>query len=352
MITIRHTHEDGTLIEGSAKGDGVYEVLKGLRGNWRYFPSLRQIGLGQSRDKTAKTWDIGQAAEALRAAGPEVTVEVDESQRRTVAEIEADRAERAEARTERLEERAEKRSETANADYAKARQMGEAIPLGQPMMPDHYSYNRDRNYRAKIGRTYDRAFEGMAEAEELGRRAEAAAANQSHRESIPATLRRIAKLEAELRGVQRNLAGRLEYVPDEAGGYSLKRVMPSEGREARLEQMAADLQEQIDYWRGHIAKAEASGVKAWSKADFAKGDFALTRWGWVEVLRVNAKSLTHPWGANAVHLEVVTRDNVKTALGTPGWTGTVTYDEVRGRKSAAEMTEILARAQAKADVPA
>ena len=261
-----------------------------------------------------------------------------------MAEIEADRAERAEARAERYEERAEKRGDEANADYAKARQMAEAIPFGQPMMPDHYSYNRDRNYRAKIERTYGRAFEGMDEAEELARRAEAAEANQSHRESVPATLRRIEKLEAELRGVQRDLDGRLEYVPDEAGGYTLKRVMPSEGRKARLEQMAADLQEQIDYWRGHVAEAEANGVKVWSKADFAKGDFALIRWGWVEVLRVNAKSLTHPWGANAVHLEVVTRDNVKTALGTPGWTGTVTYDEVRGRKSAEEMAEILAKA--------
>ena len=348
MITISHTHEGGTLIEGSAKGDGVYEILKGLRGNWRYFPSLRQIGLGQSRDKAAKTWDINQAAEALRNAGHEVTVEIDESQRRTVAEIEADRAERAEARTERYEERAEKRSETANADYAKARQMGEAIPFGQPILTDHYSAGRDRRYRDRIDRTYGRAFEGMDEAKELQRRAEAAAANQSHRESIPATLRRIEKLEADLRAVNRNLDGRLDYVSDDAGGYTLKRVMPSEGRKARLEQMAADLQEQIDYWRGHIAKAEAEGGKVWTRADFAKGDFALTRWGWVEVLRVNAKSLTHPWGANAVHLEVVTRDNVKTALGTPGWTDTTTYDEVRGRKSAEEMAPMLA----KADVPA
>ena len=345
-ITIRHTHEDGTLIEGSSKGDGVYEILRGLRGNWRYFPSIRRIGLGQSRDKAAKTWDIGQATEALRKAGHEVTVEVDESKRRTVAEVEADRAQRAEDRAERYEERAGKRSEQASGDYARARQMAEVIPFGQPILTDHYSAGRDRRYRDRIGRTYERAFEGMDEAEELARRAEAAQANQSHRESVPATLRRIEKLEAELRGVNRSLAGRMDYVSDDEGGYTLKRVMPGPGRKAALERMAADLQEQIDYWRGHIAKAEAEGVKVWTRADFAKGDFALIRWGWVEVLRVNAKSLTHPWGANAVHLKVVTRDNVKTALGTPGWTGTVTYDEVRGRKSADEITAMLATAEA------
>ena len=32
MITITHTHADGTLIEGSAKGDGVYDVLKAPAG--------------------------------------------------------------------------------------------------------------------------------------------------------------------------------------------------------------------------------------------------------------------------------------------------------------------------------
>ena len=27
MITIRHTHEDGTLVYGTSKGDGVYELI-------------------------------------------------------------------------------------------------------------------------------------------------------------------------------------------------------------------------------------------------------------------------------------------------------------------------------------
>ena len=114
MITITHTHADGTLIEGSAKGDGVYDVLTHLRDNWRYFPSIRRIGIGQSRDRNAHAYRIKRAAEALRAAGYEVTVSVDESARRTVAEIEADRAERAEARAERYEDRAERVSAQAS----------------------------------------------------------------------------------------------------------------------------------------------------------------------------------------------------------------------------------------------
>jgi hypothetical protein len=94
MITITHTHADGTLINGSRKGDGVWEILVQLRrngqGNWRF---SRDVGLylGQSRDKNAQTWKIDRAAEALRNAGHQVTVTVDEGERRTFAEAEAER---------------------------------------------------------------------------------------------------------------------------------------------------------------------------------------------------------------------------------------------------------------------
>ena len=107
-IKITHTHADGTLIEGSRKGDGVWETLKGLHDNWRYFRSLGQIGLGQSRDKAAMMHRINRAADALRAAGHEVAASVDETQRRSVAESEADRRERAEDQGRRYSERSER----------------------------------------------------------------------------------------------------------------------------------------------------------------------------------------------------------------------------------------------------
>jgi hypothetical protein len=344
-ITITHTHADGTLVQGSSKGDGVWEILKNLRGNWRYFRSIGQIGLGQSRDRNADTYKIKRGAEALEAAGHTVTVEIDESERRSVAEIEAERADRAEARTDRYAERAERTSAQATADYGRARQMGEAIPFGQPMMPDHYSYGRDRRYRDRIHNTFGRAFAGMDEAKELARRSDSAAATQSHRESIPATLRRIEKLEADERRIQRTIAGRQDWVSDGNGGHKLAHVAPQGGYLERLKSSLSDAQEQLTYWRDHVKAAEASGVKVWGPADFTKGDFVHGRWGWAEVLRVNAKSVTIPWGSNAVHLDVVTRDNVTTAIGGPGWTDKVTYDDVKGRKSAGEMAAHLAGKQ-------
>ena len=51
QITITHTHADGTLIEGSSKGDGVCEssTACGITGGTS--PVSAQIGIGQSRDR-------------------------------------------------------------------------------------------------------------------------------------------------------------------------------------------------------------------------------------------------------------------------------------------------------------
>jgi Domain of unknown function (DUF3560) len=349
-ITITHTHADGTLIEGSAKGDGVYEILRGCHAHWRWFRSLGCLGLMQSRDKPAKTWLINQAAKALREAGHEVTVDIDESRRRDVATVEADRAERAGARTERLSERSERRGTEANAAYARAHQMAEAIPFGQPILVGHHSEGRDRNYRAKIERTFGRAFEGMAEAERLQGRAEAAEANQAHRESIPATLRRIERLEAEERGVKRDLTGRMGWIPDGEGGHKYALMRPEGSYRERLEVRATDLGEQLTYWHDQVKAAEESGVKVWSRADFAKGDYVEfgRRWyeagRWYQIERVNPKSLSVPHGTNDGELQVITRDQVRHAMGPSQWTRKVTYDEVTGRRSAAEMAEALASA--------
>lgn len=336
-ITITHTHADGTLIEGSRRGDGAWEVLKGLHDNWRYFRSLRQIGLGQSRDRSADTYKIKRAEKALREAGHEVTVTVDESQRRDMATIEAERAERAEARAGRYQERAERTGAQAQADYERARELGSVIPFGQPVMPDHHSYRRDMNYRAKIGRTYDRAFAGMDEAERLQDRAQAAEATQKHRESVPATLRRIKGLEADERRILRTIAGREEYRFDDNSGYTTELVKPGERYTARLESSLASVREKLAYWRGQVEQAEATGAKVWGPSDFTKGDFARTRYGWAEVLRVNAKSVSIPWNVNH-RGDVIRREDGHYPRPWP-------YDEVRGRKSAAEMAAMIAEAE-------
>lgn len=344
MITITHTHAGGTLIDGSRKGDGVYDVLRGLRDNWRYFPSAGRIGIGQSRDRNADAFKIRRAAEALRAAGHEVTVEVDESQRRTFAEAEQERYDRAGARADRHAELAAKRTSEANGRFAAERQILDGIPFGQPVLLGHHS---ERRHRRDLERAESHLRAGIAASRKAGHhagRAETAGRYQDHRENIPATLRRIGKLEADERRLMRELDG----TPSRGNEAFADEIRPAAGRyRERLESSLADVREQLGYWRQHVAGAEASGVKIWSAADFAKGDYVQMRGSgrWYLVERVNAKSLTVPTGNNVHSLTVVTRANVVHALGPSQWTHKLPYDEVAGRKPATEMAEIVAGAE-------
>lgn len=335
-ITITHTRADGTLIEGSRRGDGVWETLKGLHDNWRYFRSLGQIGLGQSRDRTANTYRINRAAEALRAAGHEVTVEIDDTQRRSFAEAEAERYERAEDRAAYHENVAGSAARASEAAWNAEHGILDMIPMGQPILVGHHS---EKRHRRDLERAESLRRRGMAEAERAEYhedRAQAAEQFQARRESIPTTLRRIAKLEAEerglLRGINGHTAGRRPYI---------REVPPATG--AHLERLTAELasvQEQLTYWREHVARAQAEqGVKVWSAADFTKGDFVRYRdFGWYEVLRVNAKSLTIPAIINDG--PVVRREGARCT-----WTDSAPYDKVTARKSAAEMAAMIAEAE-------
>ena len=79
--------------------------------------------------------------------------------------------ERRERRAERLREWAEKREVKAEATLSQAHTMADGIPFGQPMLVDHYSYGRDRNYRERISRTFERGIEHQRKAESMASRA-------------------------------------------------------------------------------------------------------------------------------------------------------------------------------------
>lgn len=102
-------------------------------------------------------------------------------------------------------------------------------------------------------------------------------ARYTQRRTDPAeALRRIEKLEAERRRVQR----------------SRGRCTPGSDYARELDRQTADLDERLTRWREFVARAEAGGFKVWSRGDFRRGDRVQYRDAWYEVLRVNAKSLT------------------------------------------------------------
>ena len=111
--------------------------------------------------------------------------------------------ERQQRRAERLREWADKREAKADAALSQARNMADAIPFGQPILLGHHSQGRDERYRARIGATYDRAFEHATKAEDMARRANgiesqlAGSIYSDDPDALEALEARIAALESE-----------------------------------------------------------------------------------------------------------------------------------------------------------
>lgn len=61
-------------------------------------------------------------------------------------------------RRERYQDRAVAASAESNAAWATARERGQLIPFGQPILVGHHSERRDRNFRAGINRLHEKSF--------------------------------------------------------------------------------------------------------------------------------------------------------------------------------------------------
>jgi hypothetical protein len=328
-IEITHTRADGTLLEGSRKGDGVWELVRPHRFTWgRSLPGV--LFIRQSRDKRADRWSIDRAAKALRAAGWEVVVDIDEGTRRSFAEAEADRVERAEERTDRFSEYAGNAAGRSEAHRGAADRISKRFEFGQPILMGHHSQRRAERDAERIDQNMRKSFAEADKATHYANRAKASGSFEEFRKNPPRTLRRLDKLRAELRGVERWQRG------ESNNGYT-RALTPA--TVAELEIRHEELTEEIEFWEHVIKEAEKDGFKVWGPADFKKGDFARMRGQWYEVLRVNKKTLTVPGGPDIQPLV-----SLKTHV-YPGMRGTRPYDEVTARKSAEEMAELLEAAR-------
>lgn len=308
-ITIRHTHEDGTLVYGTCKGDGVYELI-GPRtaARFRWFPSMKMIGIPQSRDHLAKRGHIAEAAKALRAAGFEVIVEIDDVPR-DVAEAKADRAGRLDDRHDRLTTRAERSAGEATARFNRADQISQRFAGGQPILVGHHS---ERGARADQKRIDQNMHAGCVAADKADYAAAAASAvgkADAYRELPPVIIRRIDRLEAELRQTDHYING-TRPANGWRGAYSLDR-QPASG--ARLEELTARktfLEHQIAGDRATLAGHEANGYTRLSRETVHKGD-------------------TVSWSSRFGDSATVTRANPKTVtLNRDSWPRTLPYEQI------------------------
>lgn len=287
-LTITHNREAGTLIEGTARGDGTAEILKA--NGWRWGRSIGAWYVPQSRDRNLKTWITGRTQKALEAAGHEVALEADDTAR-PVAEVEADRAARQEARAEALAQKAQRKAaRAADAQYAADAAAARLPEGGEPIKVGHHSETRHRNAIDRAWNAQGRAIRADEDATEAQRRASAATNTTAHRYSPATVAGRIDRLEAEGRKLARQLDG---YTADRGTPYA-EAIPAATGR--RREAIQADATENADalaYWRGVRAQQLAAGEAAdYSRETIHAGDRIKVGGTWWTVARVNAKTCT------------------------------------------------------------
>jgi hypothetical protein len=297
-LTITHTPADGTLLEGTRKGDGAWEAIKNAGWQckgWRYFPSIKAIGISHSRDHAPKMALINAAAEVLREAGFTVDIEIDAAPRAT-ADVVADRAARSADRAEALHAKAARLEAESDARLAAADAICERRPFGQPILVGHHSEAGARADQRRIENHMDKFVELRAESRAAELRAKAAEANATTSESPITTANRIERLEAEQRQAQKYLDGytRRSLMGD-GKTVAYEDTYPSATGAYREELLAkvAHLEEQLTHWRAVLDQARAAGrIDTVDWATVAKGDLVKFRGRWLTVARVNAKTVS------------------------------------------------------------
>jgi hypothetical protein len=313
-LTIEHTAAGGTVLRNTAKGDGAAEALRAAGCRWRWSRNIGQAGawyLPHSRDRAPSLGLIDQTATALRAAGFTVEVHIDATPR-PMEEAEAERAERMDARADRLSERAARRLAQAEARYEAGHQLADRIPLGQPILVGHHSEGRARADQRRIEGHFDASGELRSQAATAQARAETVEKHMQVRHNPLVVGRRIERLAAERRRIQRELDGYTRNYRNGDGSLAMTEEYPPATGQHRiqLDTQAAHLDKQLRYWRSVLDHARETGQ--WTPIDrdaIQPGDRIKCWAGWKTVVRVNKTTVSVETGytwTNKIPLHEIT----------------------------------------------
>jgi len=315
MLTITHTPAEGTLIEGTSKGDGTNEVLKVCR--WRWSRNMCTWYVPQSRDRAANQPLIDNTAAQLRAAGHEVSVHINAGHRPT-AEVEADKIDRQDHRADALASKAARLAHVEAAADTRAHELADRVPFGQPILIGHHSQRKMERHYEQVERAQRAAVETGREADAAARAAQCAAGATESRYNALTVANRIETLAAEIRKAERNRDGSTRTISTWADGTKCTETFGAATGNYRqkLEERVAELTDQLSYWQQIRAEQIAAGQATnYGPDTIAKGDAVKIRNRWYEVVRVNKKTVTVPSGMGS-------------------WTDTSPYREVQDHRPA------------------
>lgn len=291
MLTITHTHETGTLIEGTEKGDGSAAALKANR--WRY---SRHVGwyLSGSRDHNARQHTIRATVAALEAAGFDVETIIDDTPRPT-ANVEADKIARQADRVDALDAQADRKAAADTAAWERVEAAHRALPEGgEPIHVGHHSERRHRNAIAKADQAMRASINATAAAQHAADRAAVAAKTTELRYSPRHAATRLERIQTEIRGTERRINGSSHNF---GGGYIETTQRATGDYLERLRVQLASQKDQLTYWQGIRAQQiEAGEAGDYSRETIHRGDLVQVGRGaasrWDVVVRVNPKTVT------------------------------------------------------------
>lgn len=317
VLTITHTPADGTLIDGTAKGDGTGAVLKAQR--WRWSRNIGFWYIPQSRDRAPKLAQIRATATALRVAGFAVELDIDASYR-TTSEVEADKIARQADRVAALDANADRRAGDAETAWNAERAAYRALPEGgEPIKIGHHSERRHRNAIEKAWNKFGKAVEAEREATAARGRADAASTTTDARYGPITVARRIERLVANMAKLDRSRDGytRTLFTNQQTGQKQVETHGAATG--AYREQLLVEidhLADEITYWKAVREQQIADGkVTPYSRDVVVKGDHVRHGGSWYEVVRVNVKSVS-----------------VMSRVG-GDWTDRLAYNTIRGLRT-------------------
>lgn len=277
-VTIEHTDDSGTLLQGTARGDGASEVVKAL--GWRWSRALGAWFVPRSRDVAPKRPLIERTAGALREAGSVVDVQVDSTPGDRPA-AEARRTERSGKRVEMLTQRSTREQATADERSAAADRITEHIPFGQPILLGHHSQAKAERTAAKVHAHRRASWEHQSKADAAAAAARTAAAGPGARHDPVTVANRVERLSAGIRLDERRLAA-LEASTDQVRN----------GCDQSLLERLAAARADLEHWQGVRAAQLADGTATdYSRETVRPGDLVKIRGRWYTVARANAKTV-------------------------------------------------------------
>ncbi|HEY3944418.1 MAG TPA: DUF3560 domain-containing protein [Solirubrobacteraceae bacterium] len=287
-LSITHTNEEGTLVHGTQRDDGSKEALR--RWGYKWSRHLGAWYMPSSRGRAAKRARIECLRGELQTAGFTVEVEIE---RYDAAQAFETLQTHGEERADLHAGRAAREETRSDARYQASNDAVRGIEPGQPILRGHHSQGR---HERDLARSHQHMSASVAHSRNAQRAAGRAAEVQrrTQRRENPVVMgRRVERLEANQRDLERRLQG--------AGEAPVRR--------AELE----DVKEEIAFLKAAIAD---SGVKQYTRADLKAGDLVQIRGRWMQVAKANLKTVA-----------------VKTAY---SWTDKYPYHEIAGHERPTE----------------